>query len=107
MLLDHAVKSKVVPDLGLSACLLGLRTTWWLSGFPIPTGSSMRSSRRVASGGSRDLHNLSHQLREGDLGVLHCHSGCMGVFRPMVVQCRVLLFKITEHINNSNTADGY
>jgi hypothetical protein len=47
MLLDHAVKSKVVPDLGLSACLLGLRTTWRLSGSPIPTGSYGQSSRRI------------------------------------------------------------
>jgi len=59
------------------------------------------------TGGSRDMHNLSHQLREGDLGVLHYHPGCMGVFRPTAVQCRVLLFKITEHVNDSNTADSY
>ena len=48
MVLGHALKSKVATDLRLSACLLGLRTTWWLSGFPIPTGSSARSSRHVA-----------------------------------------------------------
>jgi hypothetical protein len=74
MLLDHAVKSKVVPDLGLSACLLGLRTTWWLSGFPIPTGSSARSSRCVAC-----FHKCWGQ-RQGPL-LLYEHCGAVAEYK--------------------------
>jgi len=47
MVLGHALKSKAAPDLRLSAYLLGLRTTWRLSGSPIPAGSCVQSSRRI------------------------------------------------------------